>query len=513
MNKYNQINVLTQKTKFLSKRIVANLSKTNAAIEGISSKSLLERINQHFAFLLFYNIKEDQLNLDGQDQFVVDGWTLFPNTVIHCTLKKRLFFIASAVNRLLIIFLKILKGSNFPEKPFAKTACIIKFHGFESKFFPDKLDDLKQFCDSGNIETIKNHDLIFFENSTQTNKNHRNLYFANDAILELYIFSFRPLCQRIKILYRVALKFSELLVKTCFHAELLVIFKESLQSPIVDKLIKEKILKTYYISNSDIWNQEISFFNRDVENFNFDILFYSTNNKFFQIKGEDEPTPIPAYQNLAIKTSWVWNDDQANWIKNILPDIKVQIAGPILFFPDDKQLPSKKTDFDISILVFDVIPTNEKTIKMSWPAWGYNYYSGENCKNFLRSLECIKYFFSQNDINIELKIKRNRADSHEKTYFELIDHYVKDNIIKLMPPDTNIVRDIKKFHGVITIPYTSAALLASQESIPTCIYDPTGLLVLNYQYNEYVTFTNTEKDLLEWVKSLIDNHQSIPKLN
>ena len=69
-----------------------------------------------------------------------------------------------------------------------------------------------------------------------------------------------------------------------------------------------------------------------------------------------------------------------------------------------------------------------------------------------------------------------------------------------LPPETPTEQIIKFSNAVISMPFTSTSLIANDNKIPTCFYEPTGEVLFNKLHTHGLNLINNKNDLKNWLK-------------
>lgn len=221
--------------------------------------------------------------------------------------------------------------------------------------------------------------------------------------------------------------------------------------------------------------------------------FYSTNIEPFKRKSEILPNAAYNYKIMTWPHYLVWDSYQANYIKKLVSPKKIQIVGPIWF-------DGKVSAFDIPkgkkiIAIFDVQPVRNSiyvTLGLD-----YDYYIYQTSYKFLLDI----YQSFNNDAYIfVLKRKRRIGSRLHPLYKKLISNLEENSNFISIDEDISASLIIKKSDIVISMPFTSTALIAKDLGKPTIYYDSTGELIKNDPAAHGIDIISMPQDLSSWIK-------------
>jgi len=196
--------------------------------------------------------------------------------------------------------------------------------------------------------------------------------------------------------------------------------------------------------------------------------FYSTNCETFK-----RPDGYPVQANSWQVTNWplyvVWDEHQAGFVRRAAGRrANVQVAGPIWFATTALEMPSVPTR---SVAVFDVQP---------WRDAGYaslgladEYYTPVTVNHFL--LDICGAIQRRGGVMV---LKRKRKIGHwlHPRYIALVEQLERQEHFLAVDPDLAAVRVIERCQAVISLPFTSTALLGRALGKPSIYYDPHGIV-------------------------------------
>jgi polysaccharide biosynthesis PFTS motif protein len=101
------------------------------------------------------------------------------------------------------------------------------------------------------------------------------------------------------------------------------------------------------------------------------------------------------------------------------------------------------------------------------------------------------------------KRKRN-VGSHAHPHYRLLaDYLAKEDHVKLIEPDTSAFRVIESSIAVISMPFTSTALIARKMGKPSVYYDPGGSLLRDDRAAHGIPILSGVDELEAWLSTKI----------
>lgn len=255
--------------------------------------------------------------------------------------------------------------------------------------------------------------------------------------------------------------------------------------------LPESVAREYLFHNENLLYRPLWTYEAEKRGAEITMYFYSTNIEGFKTNGSDME-PFYAQRCLNWKRYLVWNEFQANFVRQLTGlDGEVEAVGPIWFSDIDETL---NTMDDRVIAVFGVTP--HRTSQRFFHGISFDYYSPKNCIKFLDdAFEAAK----QQNYKCVVKAKRDAGSFLDKSYGYFIKNRLQDSEIIEINPAKAALAVIEKSTMVISMPFTSTALIAKDLGIPTCYYDPSGILYLNDKAAHDIQIIQTPEQLKEWI--------------
>lgn len=227
------------------------------------------------------------------------------------------------------------------------------------------------------------------------------------------------------------------------------------------------------------------------------LYFYSTNCEPLVINSKKLDISY-LYKIMNWPKYLVWDKRQSDFIKEAVSNYQnIEVVGPIWFSSSNEKLPDMPKS---SVLVFDVQPVRDfyyQTLGLN-----FDYYTAEIANNFLNDI--YEVFKSLNFTIVHKKKREIGKLAHYKYR-----NYIKElnNNIEYISIDSNIApqKIIPNSILVISMPFTSTALIAKFMHKPSIFYDPTGNVNRDNIASHGIQLISGKECLKNWV----ENHFAI----
>ncbi len=258
---------------------------------------------------------------------------------------------------------------------------------------------------------------------------------------------------------------------------------------------KTKLAETYLFHNAlwiyrPLWTYEAEHKGSEVL-----FYFYSTNITFIKTQ-EGYQAPNIGWKTATWSNYLVWDKYQRLFLNQTLrQSANILEVGPIWFNSGaylSKALPKN------AVSVFDVQPVRDSFYRSL--AFAVDYYTPETANAFL---EDIYKELEENSIIMVHKRKREAGSLLHYRYRNLLKKLsVKKNYLSVDPALAPQVL-IKDSIAVLSMPFTSTALIARDMGKPSAYYDPMGLIQKDDISSHNIPVLTGKKELKEWIKRLI----------
>jgi polysaccharide biosynthesis PFTS motif protein len=112
----------------------------------------------------------------------------------------------------------------------------------------------------------------------------------------------------------------------------------------------------------------------------------------------------------------------------------------------------------------------------------------------------------QNGFDMLWKMKRNVGRIAHPFYRHLADQLSNNSHVMLVDPEISAIRVIESSVAVISMPFTSTALIAKEMGKPSIYYDPSGLLQKDDRAAHGIAILSTRHDLETWLSHQVPSH-------
>ena len=227
---------------------------------------------------------------------------------------------------------------------------------------------------------------------------------------------------------------------------------------------------------------------------------YSTNSEFFK---QPEGYSAPTYGRKAM--NWphylVWDDYHADFIRRAVGDTaKIDVVGPIWFHCSAEEMLAIEGK---SVAVFDITPFRSSRYQILGAP--LEFFVPEICIAFLRDIQKI----TQGAGYSMLWKRKRKIGSMAHPRYRLVAERlsVVENVI-IVDPDISANRVIEKSTAVISMPFTSVALIARQLVKPSCYYDPSGMVQKDDRAAHGIEIVSGPEELSVWLKNIPDRYDA-----
>jgi polysaccharide biosynthesis PFTS motif protein len=192
--------------------------------------------------------------------------------------------------------------------------------------------------------------------------------------------------------------------------------------------------------------------------------WYSANNiPFVSKNGKQAFFDESIYRQSNINRNYVWSEQQIEFVSAIT-GVESEDLGSLVFYLMEPPIFTRSQN-PFTLTIFDVTPFSQTGED--------EFYSFSVCSNFLLDLLKIVKDLEKElniQIRIQIKSKRERSEKHDERYFDLLHSLVNDYSIVLVSENANLYNLIFDSDLVVSIPFTSPALIARELRVPSCYF-------------------------------------------
>jgi polysaccharide biosynthesis PFTS motif protein len=198
---------------------------------------------------------------------------------------------------------------------------------------------------------------------------------------------------------------------------------------------------------------------------------YSTNSEPFKLP-DGYSTPLHSWQVMTWPRLLVWDRGQADFMRRCLGNradpVDVLEVGPIWFHSSQVEMPPIAPG---AVAVFDVQP--QRTSRRQSLGTPHEYYSPVTAKAFLSDIVTVAAEMGRPVI---FKRKRRAGPIVHRGYDRLLENLERARSFTAIDPDISAVRVVEACDAVISMAFTSTALIGASHGRPSIYYDPLGLI-------------------------------------
>jgi polysaccharide biosynthesis PFTS motif protein len=221
--------------------------------------------------------------------------------------------------------------------------------------------------------------------------------------------------------------------------------------------------------------------------------FYSTNSEAFKTP-DGYTTPLHSWQVMTWPRFLVWDEPQAEFVRRAIGrSADTRVVGPIWFHNSAKDMPHVPPG---AIAVFDVQP--QRVSRRQMLGTPNEFYTERVAFRFLRDV--LEAAAAQGRC-VAFKRKRHSPLLH-KGYAGMVERLSASPSFVTIDPDISAVRVIDHCVAVISMPFTSTALLARHAGKPSIYYDPLGLIERDDRAAHGIPIVQGIDELRAWLASL-----------
>lgn len=198
---------------------------------------------------------------------------------------------------------------------------------------------------------------------------------------------------------------------------------------------------------------------------------YSTNSEPFKL-ADGYTTPLHSWQVMTWPRLLVWDRGHGDFMRRSLGSradtVDVIEVGPIWFHAAPLEMPSVPRG---AIAVFDVQP--QRTSRRQSQATPHEYYAPATARAFLTDIVTVGAEMGRPVI---FKRKRRAGPIVHRGYDRLLEHLEQARAFTAIDPDISAVRVVEACDVVISMAFTSTALIGASQGRPSIYYDPLGMI-------------------------------------
>ncbi len=293
---------------------------------------------------------------------------------------------------------------------------------------------------------------------------------------------------------------SLLSIKACFKGEWygLIILKEAALAEIVRLSDKNLLPAEVLFNNSTVIYRPLWTYDAEIKGTVNSIYLYSVNSGRWKINGK--LTQMPLWKPMTWSRYLLWDVYDKRFIdREAQGKYEVVIVGPIWFKSSGKSLGNIP---DNSFAVFDVQPIRD--ILYSKIGFDFDYYIPDIANRFLLDIYEV---INEHHGFMVLKRKRDWGKKVHPKYTALLDKLRSyPNFIEI-DPEISAEQLIMNCKAVITMPYSSPAIIADRKNVPSIYYDPVDFIDQDDEISPHgIKRLITKEGLNSWIENTLSEN-------
>ncbi|MEO8171637.1 MAG: polysaccharide biosynthesis PFTS motif protein [Sediminibacterium sp.] len=275
-----------------------------------------------------------------------------------------------------------------------------------------------------------------------------------------------------------------------------LLFSEAVTASFVRLLPANKLAADYMFHNSEWLYRPLWTYDAERAGARIALYFYSTNIESF-LRADGSSKQTGSWNIINWPVYFVWDQYQADFLKREVENIgEIFITGNVWFSSNAEQVPVLHNK---SIAVFDIAPCRPSFyVTLAQPL---EYYTLTTAISFM---EDIREPAAQCGYQLVIKQKRTMGTLIEKRYKSYIDRISGVKEILVVNPEISASRLIDKCDAVISMPFTSTALIGKELGKPSVYYDPTGMIQKNDPGAHGIMVLSKQQELKEWLHKVME---------
>lgn len=256
-------------------------------------------------------------------------------------------------------------------------------------------------------------------------------------------------------------------------------------------LPKDSLAQEYLFHNSGWIYRPLWTYEAEHRGSAITFYFYSTNVDGF--KGSNGYPPIVYGWKAATWSRYlVWDEYQADFVRRAVGErTDISVVGPIWFQSSAIEMPHFNKP---GVAVFDVMPRRQSYYCTLGAE--FEFYVPATSKKFL---EHIANAVHQVNSVMLWKRKRKIGSGAHPQFRHFADWLSMRENIAVVDPDVSAFRVIESSYAVISMPFTSTALIARELGKPSIYYDPTGQLQPDDRAAHGIPIVQNARALSTWL--------------
>lgn len=280
-----------------------------------------------------------------------------------------------------------------------------------------------------------------------------------------------------------------------WHALLL---SEASKAALVRMQQSDQLARDYLFHNSGWIYRPLWTYEAEAKGARVALYFYSTNCEMFKRPGRDPLRAYCGYKAMTWPHYLVWDEYQGDFVRRVARgNPNIDVVGPIWFSTSAAKIPVLPPK---TIAVFDVQPVRD--LFYNTLAVDFDYYTPKTANQFLIDLHEV---LRETDCFLALKRKRDLGKLVHPAYRHFVEKLEASPHCIHVDPSTAATNVIKDCIAVVSMPFTSTALLGRELGKPSIYYDPHSLLQKDDPAAHGIEVLQGRGELRRWLDSVLEN--------
>lgn len=243
-----------------------------------------------------------------------------------------------------------------------------------------------------------------------------------------------------------------------------ILLKESALVIQAQLLPADSLAREYLFNNSNVIYRPLWTYEAEQRGSTISFYFYSTNHEAFKF-GDEHPLLPSGFKAMNWSRYLVWDEFQAHFVRRAVgPEANINIVGSIWFQASSARIPV----FDkTAVAAFDVTP--HRASRYCVLGGTGDYYPLSVANSFLMQVSTVARTLG---VLMVWKEKRSIGRSAHPKYRQIVDQIASDSNVLIVEPGISAIDVIELCTAVISMPFTSTALIAREMGKPSIYYDP-----------------------------------------
>ena len=265
----------------------------------------------------------------------------------------------------------------------------------------------------------------------------------------------------------------------------------------VRNLPVDRLAREYLFHNSGWLYRPLWTYEAERRGSRISFYFYATNCETFKRAGRYQPI-IYGWKAMTWPRYLVWDEYQADFVRRAAgAQASISVVGPIWFQSSAAEMPRPSR---AGVAVFDVTPFRGS--RYCTLGIDSEFYTPAVANPFLLH---VSNATQRHGVLMLWKRKRNVGRIAHPFYRHLADQLAENSHVVLVEPDISANRVIEASFAVISMPFTSTALIAREMGKPSIYYDPEGLLQRDDRAAHGIPIVSGVDELEVWLSAQVAN--------